>query len=111
MKAPARSTALANAVTPEFDGLPADFAAHVAALAEDGGRQRRDAHRLVLPGAFVAMLGVCVAGWFAYGSLTPLDTEWLGPLVAVLRSQPWLTVGISVLALVQALNFGRRAMT
>jgi hypothetical protein len=56
------------------------------------------------------MLGVCVAGWLTYGSVTTIDARWLEPLMVVLRSQPWLFIAIPGVALVQVMNFRRRAM-
>jgi len=96
----------------ETDGLPKNFAAHVAALAEGGGAARRGSwNDLVMLGAFVAMIGVCVAGWFSFGPQVPLRSEWLKSFARVVASQPWLLIAVAGAALVQVLNFRRRVMT
>jgi len=110
VKTPERSAALARALASEADGLPEDFAARVAALADaerTGWRfSRNDAGLL---GAFAAMIGVCVTGWKWFGTQEPGGAEWLGPLVDALSYDPWLIIGVAGVAIVQGLTFRRRA--
>ncbi len=109
MKPPERSAALAKALASET-GLPKDFAAQVAALAEAGGAGRHSTwHDVALLGAFVAMIGVCVAGWLWMGPQEPVDADWLAPVLGVVASQPWLFIGVAGVATVQMLTFRRRA--
>lgn len=109
MKTPERSAALARVLADESGGLPADFAARVAALAQASGTARRSNWSdLALLGAFVAMIGVCVAGWFTFGSRELPGAEWVTPLVEAVTSQPWLVIGVAGVTVVQALTFRRR---
>ena len=64
---------------------------------------------VALLGAFVAMIGVCVAGWFAFGPRELPRAEWLTSLAGAVASQPWLFIGVAGVAVVQALTFRRRA--
>jgi hypothetical protein len=109
MNTPARSAALARALAAEGDVLPEDFAARVATLAQASGAARQSSWSdVALFGAFVAMIGVCVAGWSAFGSRERSDAEWMVPLVDVVMSQPWLVIGLAGVAIVQAMTFRRR---
>ncbi|HEV7607978.1 MAG TPA: hypothetical protein VGO61_11605 [Steroidobacteraceae bacterium] len=110
MKTPERSAALARALMSETDGLPKDFAAQVAALAEAGGPAWHLSWNDVgLLGAFVTMIGVCVAGWVRFGAQEAGGEEWLGTIVGAMLSHPWLVIGIAGVAMVQGLTFRRRA--
>jgi hypothetical protein len=109
MKTPERSAALARVLAVENDGLPDDFATHVAALAQASGTTRRSSWSdVALLGAFVAMICVCVAGWSTFGSRELPGEEWVTPIVDAVRSQPWLVIGVVGVAIVQALTFRRR---
>ena len=112
MKTPERSAALARALMAETEGLPKDFAARVATLAEAGGAAWHLSWNDVgMLGAFVATIGICVAGGFNFGGISSNDAEWLGTIVEALASRPWLIVGIAGVAFVQALTFRRRTTT
>jgi hypothetical protein len=107
---PKRSEALKRALAGEREGLPEDFAAHVAALAEAESAARSRWAELVMISAFVAMMGVCVAGWFVFVGPPAAGGEDLLQLAArVLGSQPWLVIGVAGVVVVQLLTFGRRA--
>jgi hypothetical protein len=112
MTEPTRSAALNRALAEEGDGLPPEFAARVAALAEAESAWRyfswADA---ALLGAFVAMLAGCVGGWFAFGARDAGVSAWSYLSWRDLMPQPWLVTGIAGLALVQLLTFRRRART
>src|SRR4030095_11690197 len=105
MKTPQRSAAIAHALASETDQLPKDFAAHVAALAEAGEKRSWTWKDFALLGAFVAMLGVCVAGWFTFAPQEPLSFRWLEPIAHVVAAQPWLFIGIAGFVLVHLLSF------
>jgi hypothetical protein len=111
MNTPERSAAIARALASEADDLPEDFAVRVAALAEADERRSRAWNDLALLGAFVAMLGVCVAGWLTFAPQQRLNTEWLEPIAQVVASQPWLFIGVAGFVTVHLLSFRRRAMT
>jgi hypothetical protein len=107
---PERSETLARALAVESDGLPEDFAASVAALAQASGAARHSSwNEVALFGAFATMVGVCVAGWFAFGSREQSDVDWMAPIVTTMTSQPWLVIGLAGVAIVQAMTFRRRA--
>ena len=107
---PGRSAALARALAAEGEGLPEDFAARVAALAQAGGAARHSSWSdVALFGAFVAMIGVCVAGWSAFDSRGLLEVDRMEPMVTAMMSQPWLVTGLAGVAIVQALTFRRRS--
>lgn len=109
MKTPERSAALAQVLADESDGLPEDFATRVAALAQASGTARHSSWSdVALLGAFVAMIGVCVAGWFTFGSRGLTGAEWVTPILGAVTSQPWLIIGLAGVAVVQALTFRRR---
>jgi len=108
MNTPKRSAAIARALAEETRGLPEDFAAQVAALAEAQNARRWSWSDVSLLAAFVAMLGVCVGGWFSFGALEFGSTEWIGVILETAASNPWLTLGVAGLAIVQMLNFRRR---
>ena len=109
MRTPERSGTLARALAAESGGLPEDFAARVAALAQASGTARHSTWSdVALLGAFVAMIGVCVAGWFTFGSRELPGAEWVTRIVEVVTSQPWLVIGVAGVAIVQALTFRRR---
>jgi hypothetical protein len=109
MKTLERSVAIAKALASEPDGLPEDFAAQVAALAAANEWRHLSWTDGALLGAFVAMIGVCVAGWFWLGPQESDRTAWLEPVVGTVASQPWLFFGIAGVAVVQMLTFRRRA--
>jgi hypothetical protein len=111
MNIPQRSAALARALASETDDLPKDFAAQVAALAESGDRRSWSWNDFALLGAFVAMLGVCVAGWLLLAPQEPASVQWLDLPARVVTSQPWLFVGVAGFVIVHLLSFRRRAMT
>jgi hypothetical protein len=109
MTHPERSAALAKALA-EDTGLPADFPQRVAALAE----ARDTAHRAVwnyagLTAAFVAMLGVCVWGWYLLEPQASAMGEWFEPILRTMAAEPWLVIAVTGIAVVQALTFRRRA--
>jgi hypothetical protein len=109
MKTPERSAAIAKALASESDGLPADFAARVAAAAEEIAAARRSWwNEIALALAFVAMIGVCVVGWFGFAAQESGSVEWFEPLISAAMSQPLLIIGIAGIAIVQALTFRRR---
>jgi hypothetical protein len=96
----------------ETDGLPKDFAAQVAAQAEAGSPAWHLSWNDVgLLGAFVAMIGICVAGWARLGAQGSGGGEWLDTIVGALASHPWLTIGMAGVAVVQGLTFRRRTTT
>jgi hypothetical protein len=112
MKAPERSAAIAKALASEADGLPKDFAAQLAGLAETSRSARHSRwNDFALFGAFVAMIGVCVAGWFRFGPQEPGSVEWWGPIVSEVASEPWLLTSIAGVVIVQVLTFRRRTAT
>ena len=111
MTTPGRSAALARALAGATDDLPEEFASRVAALAETrGSAPLANRNDVALLGAFLAMIGVCVAGWFAFGSREPagMEMNWMDPLLGAILSQPWLIAGAAGLAIVQVLTFRRR---
>jgi hypothetical protein len=108
MKEPERSVAIANALAAEADGLPADFATQVVALAEAQRAPRWSWNDLALGAAFIAMIGVCVAGWFQFGAREAGGVEWVRPIVGAAASNPWLIIGIASVGIVQVLIFRRR---
>jgi hypothetical protein len=111
MNTPERSAALAKALASQTAGLPGDFAKRVAAIAETRDAARRASWNYVaLIGAFVAMLGICVAGWYFFVPQALTVAQWCDPLVRELAAQPWLVIGVVGIAVVQALTFRRRAM-
>lgn len=109
MKPLERSAAIAKALASESHGLPQDFASRVAELAAASARPRMSWHEGAILGAFLVMIAVCLAGWFWLGGKEPLGPEWLGPIVDVAMSQPWLLIGVAGIAIVQMLSFRRRA--
>jgi hypothetical protein len=115
MKTPARSADIARALAAETPELPEDFAARVAGLAaaNTAGEARWRRTDVILLCAFIGMLGLCVGGWLllAPTSAESGAREWLAPVIAVLREQPWLLVGAAALICVQLLDFGRRVRT
>jgi hypothetical protein len=112
MSEPVRSAAIRRALADEGDGLPGDFAKQVAALAEAESAVRARRTDVALFGAFVAMLGVCVAGWVTFvGPPAIGGEELLGLIGRAVSSQPWLVIGVAGVAAVQLLTFRRRAMT
>jgi hypothetical protein len=112
MKTPERSAALARALKSEPDGLPKDFAAQVAALAEAGGAEWQVSLSDVgLIGAFATMISICVMGWVRLAAESSGGAEWLGAIVGALASHPWLVIGIAGVATVQMLTFRRRTAT
>jgi len=102
MSDPVRSEAVARALAEEADGLPPDFAASVAALARARAARQSRGTDLALLGAFIAMLGVCVVGWFELGAP---DFAWRDV------APSWLVIGLAGVALVQLLTFRRRLAT
>ena len=102
MNEPVRSAALKRALAEEGDALPPDFAARVAALARAPAARQSRGTVISLLGAFIAMLGVCVVGWFEWG--TP-DLSWRD------AAPSWLVIGLVGVALVQLLTFRRRLAT
>jgi hypothetical protein len=110
MNLPERSEAIARALAEDTTGLPADFAAQVAALAEAESAQRWTWNDAALLVAFVAMIGVCVAGWFTFGAVEIGTIKWWEPIVSVAAAYPWLAVGVAGVVIVQVLNFRRRAL-
>ncbi len=110
MKNPERSAALARALAAQTDGLPKEFAKQVAALAEAESRSSPLSWNDVgLIGAFVAMIGVCVAGWVTFGAKESGSAEWFDPVVGAVTSQPWLVIGVVGVVFVQLMTFRRRA--
>jgi len=110
MRTPDRSAAIAKVLALQADGLPKDFPAQVAALAEARASARYlSLNDLALLGAFVLMIGVCVAGWLLFDSPEPGGVEWFAPIVRAVTSQPWLVLGVAGVAVVQMLTFRRRA--
>ena len=113
MNEPKRSTALKRALAAESDGLPEDFAVQVSQVAEAQVETRRskwsDATML---GAFVAMIGVCVTGWFGFvGSPEIGNAELMALICGTLASQPWLVIGVAGVVAVQVLTLLRRVAT
>jgi len=109
MTEPVRSAALKKALAEEADELPREFAARVAELAEARDETRRFSWSdAALFGAFVVMIGVCVAGWFAFGPQEADANAWLDLSLRDLPVPPWLVVGIVGLGVVQLLTFRRR---
>jgi hypothetical protein len=112
MSTPERSAALGRALASEAEGLPANFAAQVAALAEARAAARSTfLTALAMLGAFAAMIGVCVAGWFSFGKPEAGGVAWFDPLVQAVGPQPWLLIGVVGIVIVQMLTFRRRAST
>jgi hypothetical protein len=110
MSEPVRSEALRRALAEEGDGLPTAFAARVASLAEARAARHFVWTDVALLGAFIAMIGVCVAGWFAFGAREAAGNAWLDVSWSDVAPAPWLLTGIVGVALVQLLAFRRRAM-
>jgi hypothetical protein len=98
---------LAKALAQEAEGLPEDFAARVAVLAEGSGAARKNWPTAAMSAAFVGMIGVCAAGWSEFVSRQ--TREWLGTFVHDLARQPWLITGIVGFVLLQMLTYRRRA--
>jgi hypothetical protein len=112
MNTPRRSAAISRALASETDGLPEDFAARVAAIAEARATARAAAWNTVaMLASFAAMIGVCLAGWARFGEPELGSMEWLDPWIGAAASEPWLAVGLAGVALVQVLTFRRRALT
>jgi hypothetical protein len=112
MSEPKRSAALKRVLAEEGEGLPEEFAARVAALAEGESALRSRWAEVAMFAAFVAMLGVCVAGWFSFVGPPALGGADLVELAGrALGSQPWLVTGAAGVVVVQLLTFGRRART
>jgi hypothetical protein len=112
MKNPERSAALARALAEPTDGLPKGFAKQVAALAEVEGKSSPWTWNDVgLLGAFVAMIGACVAGWSTFGASELGSAEWFDPVIGTVTTQPWLVIGVVGVAIVQLMTFRRRATT
>lgn len=112
MSEPERSAALKRVLMAEGDGLPEDFAARVATLAEVESAARSSWAEAVMIAAFVAMVGVCFAGWVKFFGVPAIDGADLVELAGrATGSQPWLVVGAAGIAGVQLLTFGRRART
>lgn len=111
MSTPKRSAAIARALASEPDGLPRDFAAHVAALARADRARAWSWNDVALLVAFFAMLGVCVLGmgWLGFAASVIGDANWLAPVVEIAASHPWLLAGAVGVVLVQMLTFRRRA--
>jgi hypothetical protein len=108
---PERSAAIAKALDSQSE-LPGDFARRVALLAEARAAARHAVgNYATLLVAFAAMLGICVAGWYAFEPRALAVGEWVGPTVRALAAQPWLLIGVAGFALIQALTFRRRART
>jgi hypothetical protein len=111
VKTPERSAAIAKALDSPT-GLPGDFARRTAALAETRAAARHATGNYVaLSSAFVAMLAVCVAGWYVFEPRALTIGEWIDPILRAMASQPWLVIGAAGFATVQALTFRRRART
>jgi uncharacterized integral membrane protein len=102
MSEPARSTALKRALAEEADALPRDFAAHVATLATARAAPASRWAGLAMLGAFIAMTGMCIAGWFAFG---PQEVS------VDAAPTPWLVTGIAGIAVVQLLTLRRRVLS
>jgi hypothetical protein len=112
MRTPERSSAIARALAAEGDGLPKDFAAQVARLAEAEAERRSSRWSEVgLVIGFLAMIGTCVFGWSLFGAQALGGAEWLEPLARAASAQPLLVVGVAGLVIVQLLTFRRRAAT
>lgn len=111
MNRPERSAAIARALASESPGLPKDFAAHVATLAEKNDHPHLRWTDGALLGAFVMMICACLTGWFWLGPQESLTSQWWRPLVDAAVSQPWSLFGVAGIAIVQALTFLRRATT
>jgi len=112
MKNPERSAALARALAAQTEDLPKDFAKQVASLAEAEDKSSPWSWNDVgLLGAFVAMIGVCVAGWFTFGASESGTAEWFDPVIGTVTTQPWLVIGVVGIAIVQLMTFRRRATT
>ena len=111
MKTPERSAAIAKALASQPPGLPRDFAARVAALAETPESRRLSWNDGALFGAYVVMIAACLAGWFWLGPPESVSADWLEPVVDAAVSQPWLIAGLAGVAIVQTLTFRRRATT
>jgi hypothetical protein len=110
MNTPKRSAVIARALASRPVELPENFAAQVAALAEGRARAKfLSWSDVALSGAFIVMLGLCMAGWSRLASQELVSAEWLGKFVSVLAAQPWLFVAVAGLVVIQALSFGRRA--
>ena len=110
MRTPERSAAIAKALAAQTPGLPANFPAQVAALAEARASANHvGLNDVALLGAFILMICVCVAGWFIFEPLEPGGIEWVGPVVRGIVSEPWLAIGVAGVAVVQVLTFRRRA--
>src|SRR5688500_815483 len=109
MNEPKRSAALKRVLAAEGDGLPQDFAAQVAVLAEVESAARARWAEAAMLGAFVAMLGVCVAGWVMFvGPSATGFGEFLTLVGRTTGSQPWLLTGVAGLGIIQLSTFFRR---
>jgi hypothetical protein len=104
-----RSAALKRVLAAEGDGLPRDFAAQVAVLAEVESAARVRWAEAAMLGAFVAMLGVCVAGLVVLVGPPPIDVgEFLTLVGRATGSQSWLIIGVAGLGIIQLSTFFRR---
>jgi hypothetical protein len=111
MKTPGRSVAIARALASEADGLPEDFAAQVASLAEAGAEARsRSWGDAALLAAFLAMVGICMVGWRTYGSPESGIGRDFSDLLVMAASQPLLMIGIAGVGLIQVLSYRGRVM-
>jgi len=112
MSEPKRSVALKRVLAEEGHGLPEEFAVRVAALAQAESKARSRWAEAIMIAAFVAMLGVCVAGWFSFVGPPAIGGADLLELAGrAMGSQPWLVIGAAGVVVVQLLTFGRRART
>jgi hypothetical protein len=109
MNEPKRSAALKRVLAAEADGLPRDFAAQVAVLVEVECVARARWAEAAMVGAFVALLGVCVAGSVMLVGPPPIDFgEFLTLVGRATGSQPWLLIGVAGLGIIQLSTFFRR---
>lgn len=110
MTTPPRSPAIARALASEAEDLPANFAKHVAVLAESRAAARSSNWTTVaMFSAFAAMVGVCVLGWLSFGKPESGGSSWFEPLLHTFALQPWLVIGAAGFAIVQVLTFRRRS--
>jgi hypothetical protein len=110
MSEPKRSAVLKRVLAAEGEGLPEEFAVRVAALAEAESAVRSRWAEVAMIAAFVAMMGVCMAGWFSFVGPPSVDGGDLLELAGrAMGSQPWLVIGVVGVVVVQLLTFGRRA--
>ncbi len=109
MSEPKRSAALKRVLADEGDGLPEEFAVRVTALAEAESAVRSRWAEAAMVAAFVAMIGVCVAGWVGFvGAPAMGGGDFLELAGRAMGSQPWLVIGAAGVVVVQLLTFGRR---